>query len=82
VTTIGALCGIGADFAKLGRASGRTAAAILNGAHPRDLPRRLHDDQVAWINLDVAEHMGLDLDEGALGSFDRRIRGESDAICM
>jgi ABC-type uncharacterized transport system substrate-binding protein len=82
VTTIGALSGIGADFAKLGRTSGRTAAAILNGARPLDLPRRLHDDQIAWINLDIAEHLGLDLDEDALGGFDRRIRGESDALCM
>jgi ABC-type uncharacterized transport system substrate-binding protein len=82
VTTIGALSGIGADFAKLGRVCGRTAAAILGGAQPQELPRRLHDDQLAWINLDVAKHMGLDLDESALGSFDRRVQDGSDAICM
>lgn len=82
VTTIGALSGIGADFAKLGRACGKTAAAILAGAHPRDLPRRLHDDQVAWINLDTADHLGLALSEEVLGGFDRRIQGESDVLCM
>ncbi len=82
VTTIGALSGVGADFAKLGRVCGRTAAAILGGAHPRDLPRRLHDDQLAWINLDVAGHMGLDLDESALGGFDQKVQDGSDAICM
>jgi ABC-type uncharacterized transport system substrate-binding protein len=82
VTTIGALSGIGADFAKLGRTCGRTAAAILAGAHPRDLPRRLHDDQIAWINLDTADHLGLDLSEEVLGGFDRRIQGESDVLCM
>jgi ABC-type uncharacterized transport system substrate-binding protein len=82
VTTIGALSGISADFEKLGRTCGKTAAAVLAGARPRDLPRRLHDDQIAWLNLDVADHLGLDLSAEALGDFDRRIQGESDALCM
>jgi ABC-type uncharacterized transport system substrate-binding protein len=80
--TLGFLAGIAADWAKLGRQSGETAAKILAGAHPRDFPREVHADQVAWVNLDVARRLGLDLSPAVLGYFDRTVTGRVDTLCM
>ena len=80
--TLGLLAGIAADWAKLGRQSGEIAAKILDGAHPRDFPREVHAEQVAWINLDTARRLGLDLDDEVLGYFDLPISGQVDTLCM
>src|SRR5262249_3619302 len=80
--TLGFLAGIAADWAKLGRQSGEMAAKILAGARPRDFPREVHADQVAWVNLDVARRLGLDLSPGVLGYFDRTVSGRVDTLCM
>jgi ABC-type uncharacterized transport system substrate-binding protein len=82
VAVEGVLSGIGADWELLGRESGEAAAAILAGAPPSSLPRALHRDQVAWINLDAAERLGLDLGEDALSYFDRRVSDGSRETCM
>jgi putative ABC transport system substrate-binding protein len=80
--TLGLLAGFAADWAKLGWESGEIAAQILDGAQPRDFPREVHMDQVAWINLDTAERLGLDLDPEVLGYFDLPITGKVDTLCM
>jgi len=80
--TLGLLAGFAADWADLGRQSGEIAARILDGARPRDFPREVHMDQVAWINLDTAQRLGLDLDDEVLGYFDLPITGQVDTLCM
>ncbi|HEX9944969.1 MAG TPA: ABC transporter substrate binding protein [Thermoanaerobaculia bacterium] len=82
VAALGGLCGIGADFVELGRVSGELAAAVLAGARPSDLPRRVHDRRMAWINLDTAERLGLHLESDVLNYFDRHIRGCPGDPCM
>jgi ABC-type uncharacterized transport system substrate-binding protein len=82
VAAMGGLAGIGVDFVALGRAAGITAAAILAGARPCDIPRRVHDRRMAWINLDTAEQLGLELERDVLNYFDRHFRGCSEAVCM
>lgn len=80
--TQGLLAGIAADWAKLGQQAGEIAAKILEGAHPRDFPREIHADQVAWINLDTARRLGLEFDQEVLGYFDLPITGKVDTLCM
>jgi ABC-type uncharacterized transport system substrate-binding protein len=82
VAALGGLCGIGADFAAMGREAGRRAAAILDGAKPWELPRGDHTGQIAWINLDTARRLGLDPDPDVLASFDRQLTGLSDDTYM
>lgn len=82
VAVEGVLSGIGADWELLGRESGEAAAAILAGAPPSSLPRTLHRNEVAWINLDAAGRLGLDLDEEALSYFHRRVTDGSAETCM
>jgi ABC-type uncharacterized transport system substrate-binding protein len=77
----GLLAGVAADWAKAGRQGGETAARILRGTPPAAIPRTIHPDRVAWINLDTACRLGLDPDPEVLASFDRRLRGEPDAAC-
>lgn len=73
LTRHGVLCGIGADFEALGRASGEIAAAILAGTSPQDLPRRHHDGELAWLNLESARRLGLEFSTDVLRRFDRCI---------
>ncbi|MBV8201026.1 MAG: hypothetical protein JOZ15_10435, partial [Acidobacteria bacterium] len=80
--TLGFLAGIAADWARLGREAGEIAVRILEGAAPRDIPRQLHAEQVAWLNLDTAHRLGLDPGPEVLGYFDRVITGKVDALCM
>jgi len=82
VAVEGVLSGIGADWELLGRQSGEAAAAILGGTPPAALPRTLHQEQVAWINLDAASRLGLDLDDESLAYFDRRVVDGSQEMCM
>jgi putative tryptophan/tyrosine transport system substrate-binding protein len=79
---LGILAGFAADWAKLGRQSGEIAARILGGAHPRDFPREVHMEQVAWLNLDTARRLGLEFDPEVLGYFDLPITGKVDTLCM
>ncbi len=78
----GFLAGIAANWAKVGRESGETAARILSGTPVSSIPREIHPDRVAWINLGTARRLGLDLDDSVLGAFDLRIDGPVDALCM
>jgi ABC-type uncharacterized transport system substrate-binding protein len=78
----GLLAGIAADWGKLGRQSGELAASILDGAAPRDFPREVHGDQVAWLNLDTARRLGLDLDPEVKGYFDLSFTGKVETLCM
>jgi len=78
----GHLAGFAADWAKLARQTGDIAAQILDGAHPRDFPREIHADQVAWLNLDTARHLGLQFDDEVLRTFDLSITGKVDTLCM
>lgn len=82
IAAMGGFCGIGADFVELGRVAGETAAAILAGARPRDIPRRVHDRRIAWINLDTAERLGLLPTDDVLRYFDRHIRGCPGDPCL
>jgi putative ABC transport system substrate-binding protein len=82
VVSLGVLSGIGADWELLGRQSGETAARILAGTPPSEIPRQRHAEQVAWLNLDVAGRLGLDFDDAVLGYFDRRIAGATAETCM
>lgn len=80
--TLGFLAGIAVDWATLGRQAGEIAARILEGTHPSEIPREVHSDQVAWINLDTARRLGLDLSAEVLGYFDRTVSGRIDTLCM
>lgn len=82
IAAYGGLAGISADFVALGREAGRRAAAILAGTPPRQVPRGVHRDRYAWLNLDTAEHLGLRMDTDVLTFFDRHFRGHPGAICM
>ncbi len=78
----GLLAGFAADWVKLAHQSGDMAARILDGAQPRDFPREIHADQVAWLNLDTAKHLGLEFDDEVLRYFDLPITGKVDTLCM
>jgi ABC-type uncharacterized transport system substrate-binding protein len=80
--SLGFLAGIAADWARLGREAGEIAARILGGTPPAAIPRQLHDDQVAWLNLDTAHRLGLDPGPEVLSYFDRVVTGTVDALCM
>ncbi|HEX9944970.1 MAG TPA: ABC transporter substrate binding protein [Thermoanaerobaculia bacterium] len=82
IAACGVLAGIGADWALLGRQSGEAAARILDGTPPAALPRTPHPNQVGWLNLDVAQRLGLDFDDEVLSYFERRITGPTSAMCM
>jgi ABC-type uncharacterized transport system substrate-binding protein len=82
VAALGGLCGIGADFAAMGREAGRRAAAILDGTKPWELPRGHHTDQIAWLNVDTARRLGLDPSPELLAHFDRHVTGRSDEMYM
>jgi ABC-type uncharacterized transport system substrate-binding protein len=82
VAALGGLCGIGADFAAMGREAGRRAAAILDGMKPWELPRGHHTGQIAWINLDTARRLELDPGPEVLACFDRHLTGRSDETYM
>lgn len=52
----------GFDYYKMGRATGRLVAEILEGAEPKDIPTRFMTDPSdidLLINLDVAKKLGL-----------------------
>ena len=62
---------------------------LMNLASPRysfllNLERigTLHENQVGWLNLDVARRLGLDLDGEVLSYFERRITGGTSEMCM
>jgi ABC-type uncharacterized transport system substrate-binding protein len=82
VAALGLLCGIGANWGRLGWLSGEAAAQILAGTPPCALPRQPHRDQVAWINVDTARRFGLALDDAVLGAFDRQVSGWTGELCM
>jgi len=82
IAAMGGFCGIGSDFVRLGRVAGETVAAILAGVRPRDIPRRLDESRMAWINLDTAERLGLQPTDDVLRCFDRHIRGCPGDPCM
>lgn len=72
---LGALAGIGADFDAAGLRCGEIAAAILQGRRPAEIPRARFDVQLAWINLDTADLLGLEPSPVVLQAFDRQLRG-------
>jgi len=82
VVSRGLLSGIAADWALIAEEDGNIAVQILRGTRPRDIPRAVHANQVAWVNLDTARRLKLDLDETMLRNFDRRISGTDTTLCM
>ena len=72
---LGTLAGIGADFDAAGLRCGEIAAAILQGRMPAEIPRARFDIQLAWINLDTADLLGLEPSPVVLQAFDRQLRG-------
>lgn len=82
VVARGLLAGIAADWALCGTQAGETAARILDGMRPHDIPRELHPNQVSWINLDTAKRLGVQLDDSLLSYFDRRVVGHVTDLCM
>jgi ABC-type uncharacterized transport system substrate-binding protein/acyl carrier protein len=72
---LGTLAGVGADFDAAGLRCGEIAAAILRGREPAEIPRVRRTVQLAWINLDTAELLGLAPSPGVLRGFDRQLRG-------
>lgn len=81
-TTYGLFAGIAVDWPQVGWWSGETAARILAGAPPREIPREVHAGRIAWINLDTARRLGLDPDPEVLSQFGRVITGQVDDVCM
>lgn len=60
----GAFCGYGVDYAKLGVETADMAADILvNGADPATTPVKTFDNGIAMVNTDVADALGLKIDE-------------------
>ncbi len=60
--TFDVLAAWGFDYYKMGRATGKMVAEILNGAKPADMPTRFMTDPSdvdLLINLDVAKKLGL-----------------------
>jgi len=60
--TFDVLAAWGFDYYKMGRATGRLVAEILEGANPEDIPTRFMTDPSdidLLINLDVAQELGL-----------------------
>lgn len=65
----GVLAALGFDYYKHGRATGRIVADILNGADPASIPTLFMTDPSdlnLLIDLDVAEAIGVDVDEALL----------------
>jgi len=61
--TFDVLAAWGFDYYKMGRATGRLVAEILEGAQPEDIPTRFMTDPSdidLLINLDVAQELGLE----------------------
>lgn len=60
----GVVLALGFDYYKLGRATGRLVADILNGADPASIPTQFMTDPSdlnLLVNLDVAADLGLDI---------------------
>ena len=57
----GALISHHADFAEVGRQSGRQAGRILSGAAPRDVAPEIAKVKRLTLNLKVAQSLGLPL---------------------
>jgi putative ABC transport system substrate-binding protein len=57
----GALLSYHADFAEVGRQSGRQAARILGGANPAEVPPEIPKVKRLTLNLKVAQLLGLPL---------------------
>ncbi len=61
----------GFDYYKMGRATGRLIADLLEGAKPEDIPTRFMTDPSdidLLINLDVAKKLGLSFDQKTIDS--------------
>jgi putative ABC transport system substrate-binding protein len=69
--TFDVLAAWGFDYYKMGRATGRLVAEILEGAQPEDIPTRFMTDPSdidLLINLDVAQELGLEFPKDIIDS--------------
>jgi len=69
--TFDVLAAWGFDYYKMGRATGRLVAEILEGANPEDIPTRFMTDPSdidLLINLDVAQELGLEFPKDIIDS--------------
>lgn len=67
----GALAAYGFDYYKLGRATGRLAARVLEGENPADIPTQFMtaaDDLTLVLNLDLAKELDIVLSKEMIAS--------------
>ncbi len=65
----GVMLALGFDYYKLGRATGRLVADILNGADPASIPTQFMTDPSdlnLLVNLDVAAALGIEISDALL----------------
>lgn len=74
--TIGVLAAYGFDYYKLGRATGKLAAEVLEGSRPEEIPTRFMTDPSDLeliINLDVAKELDITIPGNILEKADKII---------
>jgi len=70
----GALATIGTDYFSVGKMSAETAARILKGERPGDIPVRFAQGQDLWVNLKSAKRMGVTVPEAVVKRAKKVIR--------